>query len=453
MRNAKDLTSGNITKQVSALAFPIIGTLLIQMTYNMTDMIWLGRTGSVQVAAVTLAGFFTWFGNALMMTTGIGSEITVSQTIGKKEMSEATAFARNSIMMAMFLSLVYAAFIFIFSPYLLKIFSMKDHEVVNTALSYSRIISAGYIFFFVNPTFTSVFNAMGRSSLTFMVNATGLILNIILDPVFIFYFDWGAKGAAAATSISQFTVYLIFFIIFKSRLSPFEDQKVFGKLSMPKIRKIIKNGFPMALNSMLFCSFSITLTSMTAKWGKLPVAAMGIGTQIEAISWMSARGFSTALSAFTGQNFGAGIADRIKKGYFVTLSMAGSMGLFAGLLFFIFPHEILTLFFPNEQEAINLGALYLQILAVSQIFMSIEISSAGGFNGLSYPVIPAAVSIVFTFMRIPASYIAIEYFSYDYQAIWWSISLTSVIKGILLVSWFLLLSRKIPGLIENSKNR
>lgn len=127
--------------------------------------------------------------------------------------------------------------------------------------------------------------------------------------------------------------------------------------------------------------FSLTLATVAAQWGHIGVAVQSVGAQIEAITWMTAAGFSTALAAFTGQNFGARNLDRIRLGYHYTLKLAGGIALIACLAFLFFSKEIFSVFI-NEPQTLVAGSAYLKILAISQIFSAIEQVTAGAFNRL-----------------------------------------------------------------------
>lgn len=156
---------------------------------------------------------------------------------------------------------------------------------------------------------------------------------------------------------------------------------------------------------------------------------------------MTAAGFSTALAAFTGQNYGAGNYQRIRQGYWLTLRIAGGIGLFAGILFFIFNREIFSLF-VTETAAIDAGGEYLRILALSQLFMVTESVTAGAFNGTGHTAPPALSGILLTGIRIPMAYFLTTFPTLGLTGIWWSISISSILKGTLLPLWFFYFQRK-----------
>lgn len=146
------------------------------------------------------------------------------------------------------------------------------------------------------------------------------------------------------------------------------------------------------------------LGRIIAVFGPVPIAVQNVGSQIESISWMTTEGLAVALGAFVGQNFGAKKYERITKGYKAILGLALFIGVIASILLIFFGDYVFSIFIP-EQEAIIQGTSYLKILGYSQIFMCIEITTAGVFNGLSKTYIPSIISIALTGARVPLAYI------------------------------------------------
>ncbi|MBI9064539.1 MAG: MATE family efflux transporter [Marinilabiliaceae bacterium] len=442
MTKSVDLTKGPIFNQLVQLALPIIGTSLMQMAYNLTDMIWLGRLGSDAVASVGGAGFFIWLGMSVVMVTRIGAEVGVSQSLGRKDPEEATRYARHALVWAFVIAFLLAGIVFLFSPQLVSVFRFKSLNVEQGAIHYLKIVAFGFLFTFINPTFQGIYNGAGNSRQPFYYLLIGLGLNIILDPVLIF--GWGpfphlgVKGAAYATVIAQFVVFTVFMIRFVWLKEIMNPDFLRFKLSWRITRRIFKLGLPVATESSLFAIFALILARLITKWGDVPIAVQSVGAQIEAISWMTSTGFATALGSFTGQNYGAGNWERIRKGYFTTIGIGVFLGIIVTVAFVVFGEEIFSLFL-HEEESLQLGIVYLKILAVSQVFMILEIITRGAFNGIGKTIPPSVVGIFFTGMRVPAGYILSAERLLGMLGIWWAISLSSVFKGIVLMTWYLLL--------------
>ncbi|GAO30201.1 Na+ driven multidrug efflux pump [Geofilum rubicundum JCM 15548] len=163
-------------------------------------MIWLGRVGEDAVAAVGVAGFYVWFGFSLLLITRVGAEVGVSQALGRKEPSTALRFIRHALFWALIISLVYALISFIWAPQLISVFGIASSVVNSDGSLYLRIVSLGFLFTFVNPTFAGIYNGMGNSRSPFLYMTAGVLLNLILDPVLIFgwwiFPEMGVSGAA-----------------------------------------------------------------------------------------------------------------------------------------------------------------------------------------------------------------------------------------------------------------
>jgi len=443
MRN--DLTEGNILKKLIILALPIMGTSLIQTAYSLTDMIWVGRLGSRAVTAVGTAGFFTWFAFAFITIPQIGAAVGVSQSVGRKDLKETKSYIRHSLQMNLVFAVIYGATMIIFRKQLIGFFNIKGADIVNMSTTYLAIVSSGMIFFFLPPVLTAIFNGHGDSHTPFKINTVGLMVNIILDPTLIFglgpFPRMGVPGAAVATIFAQFVVTMIFVFVIRKKTDYFTGLNFLQKPDWRHMRKIVKFGLPVAVQSGVFTFIAMIIARILVRWGSTPIAVQSVGAQIESISWMTAGGFQTALSAFVGQNFGAKKWDRIYKGYFTALGIIAVIGTMTSCLLIFFAGPIFSIFI-SEKAVIKDGIVYLRILGVSQLFMCIEITTAGAFNGLGRTIPPSIVGIVLNAMRIPGALLLSTVLGLS--GVWWSISLSSILKGLILTSWFILLLLRHP---------
>lgn len=445
MNERIDLTDGPINGKLVKLALPIMATSFIQMAYNLTDMLWMGRVGSSAVAAVGTAGFFSNLAFALAMISKVGAEVKVAQSIGRKDEKAARNYIVSALQINIVLSMILGLIIFTFRGSLLGFFHLENTNVVSMAESYLSIIALGMVITNLIPVFTAIFNGSGNSKTPFLVNTIGLAANMILDPVLILGLgpvkQMGATGAAIATITSQaivITCFVIKIVMSKERYLKFN---LLRKPDFEAIGSICKLGIPSGLQNALFTLFSILIARVIAGWGEVPIAVQKVGCQIESISWMTANGFATALGAFVGQNYGASKYDRIKKGYKATMTIACIVGLITTAVLVFGGRFIFSIFIP-EPEAISLGTDYLRILGYSQLFMCIEITTAGAFNGLGKTAIPATISIILTGMRVPSSMIFSSPGLLGLNGVWWSISMSSVLKGLTIVAIFAYMIKK-----------
>ncbi|MTI57507.1 MATE family efflux transporter [Geosporobacter ferrireducens] len=442
---ANNLTEGSIWRALVKLSLPIMSTSFVQMAYNMTDMIWIGRIGSKAVAAVGTAGFFTWLAMAFILIPKIGAEVGVAQSVGRKDVAATKEHIVHALQIGAVLALLYSIPLILFKEQLIGFFNLGDIEVIQMAKNYLVIIAFGMIFNFMNPIFTAILNGYGNSTTPFYINVIGLIINMILDPVLILgigpFPAMGVTGAAIATVGAQFLVMGVFLFKLKEIMPLFKQIKILQKPHKERIMTFFKLGIPVALQSGCFTIFAMIIARIIAQWGPVAIAVQKIGSQIEAVSWMTAGGFSTALSAFVGQNYGAEKHERIYRGYFVAMGIVGTIGIFATVLLIFGAKPVFSIFI-SEEEAIGYGIVYLKILGVSQFFMCMEIATTGAFNGLGRTVPPAIIGIVLNALRIPAALILSNENLLGLNGVWWSISISSILKGLILTTWFMVYLKK-----------
>ncbi len=433
------LTEGNIRITLIKLAMPIMGTSFIQMAYNLTDIMWLGRLSTNAVAATGTAGFFMWLGSALIMITQIGIGVNVAQSYGRGDIEEAKRYVSNGFQLNIFIALLYSLLLLFFRYELIGFFNLNDEIVINMSVEYLMVVAMGIVFHFLNPIFSASLNSTGNSMTPFKINTFGLINNIILDPILIFGFGpipaLGIKGAALATILSQFIVTLVFIITGKKNITIYSHVRLLTKPDKNILMDITKIGIPPFFQTGIHAFISMIITRIIAGFGPIPVAVQSIGSQIESISWMTSDGFSAAIAAFTGQNFGAGKNNRIKEGYYKGLQMLGGIGIFATFILIFAAEPLFTIFVPNDQIAIKEGIYYLRILGLSQFFMTIEIGTTGAFNGIGRTLPPTIIGVLFNALRIPMAMI-LSSTALGILGVWWSISISSIFKGIILFIWF-----------------
>ena len=437
MEQSKDLLNGRIVPVLTKLAIPIVGTSFLEMAYNLVDMIWIGRLGANSVAAIGVAGMFAWFSAGLALIARAGGQVKVGHSLGANKQEEAHHYASCTFQIGIVFALSYALIACIFAPQMIHFFGLTQPETIKEGIIYMRIICGFMVINYMNMMMTAIMNATGDSHTPFTCNTTGLIANMILDPLFIFGFGpiphMGVMGAAIATILAQVVV----FCVFKYRIH--QSDIVLNHVNIFKIYDrtyyldILKIGFPLGLESMLFSICSMIIAKFVATYGESAIAAQKIGTQVESISWNMADGFQLAINAFIAQNYGAKKYDRVNKGYHTILVIGIIWGVMCTAGLMIFPHLIYQIF-VSDPHVIRIGVTYLRILALSQILMIIEITISGAFSGLGNSVPPSIISIIFTFGRVPV--IMLLMMPLGLNGIWWTISMSSVIKGIVALIWF-----------------
>lgn len=444
MQKNVDLLNGPVLSSLSRLALPIMATSLIQMAYNLTDMIWIGRIGSNAVAAVGAAGMYMWLSNGLASLAKMGGQVNAGYSLGSGRREEAAKYVSNAFQLTLLLGLLYGSICVVFATPLIGFFNLNSPNVIADAHIYLQITCGFVAFSFLNQTFTGIFTAIGNSKAAFFATTIGLVINIFLDPALIFGIGpfpcLDVMGAAIATVLAQAIVTLIF-IYFASK-----DQFIFQYVTLLKkpnttyILSILRLGLPTCIQNMLFTGISMIIARLVASYGDAAVAVQKVGSQIESISWMTSDGFAAAVNSFIAQNRGAGNKARIKKGYTCAMKIVLLWGIICTLLLMLCPAPIFRIFI-TETAILPMGIDYLVILGVSQLPMSIEITTAGAFAGYGKTIPPSIISIVFTAIRIPLALMLIQT-PLELNGIWWSITISSIFKGILLLIWFIIILKK-----------
>lgn len=439
-----DLLHGRILPSLAKLAFPIMATQLIQMAYNLTDMIWIGRVGSGAVAAVGASGMYLWLANGLATIPRLGGQVKAAHALGSGDTEKAAAYAAAAFRLGAVLAGACTAVYLIFYKPLTAFFRLNDPAVVRDAECYLLVVALGLFFSFFNQIFTGLFTCMGASAVTFRSTAAGLAANIVLDPLFIFGLGplpaLGVAGAAIATVLAQGVVFLLFLLAARREGALFPHLQLRRRRSRADYADILRIGLPVSVQSIFFSSLSMIIARLIAGWGDAAVAVQKVGSQIESISWMTADGFASAVNAFVAQNYGAKQPARIRRGTAGAAALMAGWGLLTGALLVIFPQALFRVFI-QEEAVLPMGVDYLRILGYSQLFMCIEITCTGAFQGLGRPMVPTVVSVIFNTARIPMALI-LSATALSLNGVWWAITLSSILKGLIIPVWFVVILRQ-----------
>ncbi|TCI29934.1 MATE family efflux transporter [Exiguobacterium sp. SL-10] len=436
-----DLTTGQVQRVIVALALPLVGSSLLQFTYSLVDMFWVGALGSDAVASIGAASFYIMLGQAIQSLIVVGAGIKVSQAVGRRDQALIQRYVRAGRRMNLGLGLSFVVLLIMFGQTLISFLNMNAPDVERLAYSYLLVSAPMLVFSFFNLLFARLFSAYGNTTTAMRINATGVTLNMILSPLFIYPLGLGVVGAGLATLVAN----VVMFGFFWHRARVLFDWEETVEPNRTDYREILRLGFPMATQRVLFTIISIFLARMIGSYGTEAIAAQRIGLQIESIAYMMIGGLNGAIASYTGQNLGARKVDRVHEGYRVTTRLGV---LYTGLitLVFLFVPDVLIGLFVDDPRTIEIGASYLRIIGISLIFASFEMIGNGYFSGLGLPKIPATISIVFTVVRIPLALALEPYLGID--AIWWSIALSSIIKGLVSALYVRLLKKEVTSLAE-----
>ena len=440
-----NLTKGPILKTLTKLAIPIMASSFLGTLYNITDMAWIGLLGSKAVAGIGVGGMFTWLSQGFASMARMGGQVQVAQCIGRGERDRAHGFAQAAVQLATLMGMAYAVISLVFTRQMVAFFQLTDPEAQTAALSYTKIACGLIVFSFLTLTMTGLYTAQGDSKTPFLANLIGLVTNMILDPVLILgpgpFPKLGVVGAAIATVTAQAIVMMMMIlgVIIQKKENVLKGIRLTAKIPKEYLGGLCRIGIPTAIQGMAYCAISMVLTRMVSAYGAEAVATQRVGGQIESISWNTADGFAAALNAFIAQNYGAGKMGRVRKGYRASLWTVGIWGLLISFVFICFPQAIADIFF-HEPKAVATAVGYLVIIGFSEAFMCVELTTVGALSGLGRTRLCSIISITFTSARIPLAIILGGLIGLS--GIWWALSITSIIKGIIFTCTFLWITRK-----------
>ena len=347
-----------VSKLVTTLAIPTVISMLVTSIYNMADTFFVSQINTQASAAVGVVFPIMAIIQAFGFTLGMGSGSLVSIRLGQKRDKEANVIAST----AFFSSLVFGAVVTllgnVFSAGILSLIGASE-SVLPYAQDYARYIFWGAPFICASFVLNNDLRSEGKAYLSMIALTSGGVLNIFLDPVFIYVFKLGISGAAIATLVSQTISFLIL-------LNFYLRKKTVIKLSIKSISvkkdvlwKIITTGVPSLARQGLASIASILLNTSAAVYSDAAVAAMSIATKILMFVASIMIGIGQGFSPVSGYNYGAKRYDRVKKSYWFMVLSGSSLMTFLAVVIFIFAHPILRGFI-NDDTAIGIGVTALR---------------------------------------------------------------------------------------------
>lgn len=421
-------------KIIFALAIPAVLQTLVRSSFSIIDAYWVGKMGSIQLAALTVANFMVWGTYAMGEMVSTGTNSLVAQSVGAKNKFLSKRISSLNITNTFFYSLILGI---VMIP-LLPIFYL----LVNLTADQSELASDYLVTFLLGlpcltllSTVSSIFRGYGDTRTPFYLLLVAVALNIFLTPILIFgiggIFVLGLRGAALATLISYFIAFLIGYAVLKRR--DLIDAILKYKIDRSVIWETLKIGTPISLNGVAFSLIYLFVARFVAEYGTVGLAALGIGHRSESISYQVCVGFSLAATILVGQYMGAGKPEKAEKFAWKILGVGSIFMAVYGVILYVFSADIAGIF-TTDPNVINAASTYNKIAAVVLLFSAAETILGGAFSGAGNTVPPTVIGLPFNFLRIPLCALLIPF--YGLTGIWLAICLTVVLKGIIITVWF-----------------
>jgi putative MATE family efflux protein len=433
------ITSGPIVKAVFHLAVPVVLGMLMEVALAITNFFWVGWLGPAAQDAVTSSLVMVWTVFSLTTVVGIGVTALVSRHVGAGEFDQAAHYSRQALWLAALLGGLVSLLGVIFSPHLLALMQAGE-STRGQAVIYLRIFFASSFLLFLADAAYAVFRASGDTRTPVRVGITVVLINMVLDPLFIF--GWGpvprmgVPGAALATAVA---LLVGAGLILKSLLggkvgypigNPWRERPVLSSLV-----KIIQIGFPVTSQQIVFVMVYWFLIGFVHRFGETAGAAMGIGNRMESFSYLTCYGFSIAASTLVGQNLGAGRPDRAARCAWGAVGLGLGLTLIFSAAFIGLPGAIAGVF-TDDPEVRRIAIDYLIILGFSQAAMAFEIILEGAFSGAGNTIPPMVVMLPGSLLRIPLAWYLAFQLDWGINGIWWTLTITTSLKAVVLAWWF-----------------
>ncbi|GAA0090013.1 MATE family efflux transporter [Paraclostridium bifermentans] len=415
----KDLTVGNESKCIFNFALPMLIGSLFQQLYNTADSIIVGRfVGKNAMAAVSGANPIMFLLTSFLMGITLGFSILISQYYGSKNMIKVKAAIDTTYVFIFIASFFITLIGVFFSGNILHIMNTPS-EIFELSKGYLIIIFAGTVFSTGYNSVCAILRGLGDSTnpLYFLIIAT--ILNIILDIVFIIYFNMGVNGVALATIIAQ-AVAFIFSVIYLNKRHEILKIRIRNlKYDSIIFKTGLKLGLPSAVQQTLFSIGNITLQSLVNGYGTSAMAAFGAGSKVETFISLPIMNLGSAVSTFVAQNIGAGKVDRVKKGVKSSITMALCISIFVLIVFLLFKENLIKLF-NTDPEVVSIGSRYLLTIGPFFIFIGTSFMLTSAIRGAGASMFAMISSMISLWIaRIPASYLLSSIFGVN--GIWMGI--------------------------------
>lgn len=438
------MTEGNESKKIIAFAIPLALGNVFQQLYNLFDTLIVGRfVGSNALAAVGSTYTLMIFITSIIIGLCIGSSVVFSKFYGAKDYSSLQKSIFQSFFIIAVISIILSLISITFVDEILNLIRIPK-EIMSDAKTYALTIFSGIFFIFLYNYYAAVFRSLGNSTTPLVFLAISMILNIVLDLVFIINFDMKVFGAAFATVISQILSGIGLGISAHKTL----------KITRVKKENMVmdKNIGKLILNFSLLSSIQqsvmnlgiLMIQGLVNSFEVTVMAAFAVAVKIDTIAYVPAQDFGNAFSTFIAQNHGADKYDRISRGIKASFKIVTCICIPISILVFVFAPQLMKLFVSsNATDVIAIGSQYLRIEGAFYFLIGYLFLFYGLFRAIGYPFMSIVLTIVSLGTRVALSYTLAPIVNIGVIAIWISIPVGWLLADIL---GFIKMKNKIKNL-------
>ena len=440
-----------VNKLLMNMSLPMMISMLVQALYNVVDSIFVSRIDENALTAVSMAFPIQSLMIALGAGTGVGVNALLSRSLGEKDYDRVNKAAGNGIFLAGINYLVFLLVgILVTTPFYLS--QTKDAQILSYGQQYLTIICCCSFGMYGQFIFERLLQSTGRTFYTMITQSIGAIINIILDPIFIFgYFGipkMGVAGAAIATVIGQIVAGTIALVInikkndeIQLKLKGFRPD---GKI----IARIYEVGIPSIIMQAIGSVMTYGMNRILIAFSSTAVAVFGVYFKLQSFIFMPVFGLNNGMVPIIAYNYGAGKKDRLIKTLKLSIIYAVGLMLLGVIIFQLFPAPLFALFDASE-TMIAIGIPALRIISLSFIFAGFCIVCGSLFQALGNGVYSMVVSIARQLLvLLPVAYLLS--LSGKVEAVWWAFPIAEIVSLSLTVFFMFRINRKVISRIGES---
>lgn len=358
------LGNAPISKALLAMGIPTMLGMLINALYNLADAYFVSGLGESQMGAISIVYPLGQVVVGLGLLFGNGAASYISRLLGQGKNEQANKVASTSLYCSLSTGTLLILFCFVFLKPILTLLGATE-SILPYAITYAGIYIISCIFNVFNVTMNNLVTSEGAAKTTMCALLAGAILNIVLDPIFIYTFELGVAGAAIATAISQIVSTLVYLHYLSTKKSLFRFHWKDCFFSRKIFSEIFKIGIP-TLVFQLLTSLSISLINNTSgNYGDAAIAGMGVVTRLVSMGSLTVFGFMKGFQPIAGYSYGAGKYKRLRQAIRTSILWSTLFCIVIGFAFFLFPTQILSQFTTGNVEMIQIGARSLRVNGIT----------------------------------------------------------------------------------------
>ena len=399
-KNGNPLETEPLSKLLLRYSIPTTLTLMVNYLYNVIDQIFVGQgVGITGMAAVNVAFPVYILINAVALLLGDGCAANVSLCLGRREQETANRIFGQAVTWIVTSGIVMALICGIFTPPIVKLFGSSDTAYAE-AIAYLRVIACGIPFQLICPAFTAIIRADGSPQYTMKCMITGAVINLILDPIFIFGLNIGVVGAGIATIIGEIAAGMLC-LLYLRKLQTIRLTKAALRPTWPLTRCILKLGFPSLLTQGLTALVQIVLNNLMRIYGAssiygsdIALSVYGMMMKVYQIAHSMFVGVSSAIQPINGYNFGAKNYSRVRKTYRMATGSAFVISILWCLIYLLFPRQLAMLFVSDNPLYLDCAAHCFRIYMIAFFLYGVHMTTASFFQGIGKPSCSLLIPLV-----------------------------------------------------------